>query len=59
MDLMSYTCGDVTKAKEFNFVSPGQIRKKNGLDKELIGIDWKLLEYILELISPGQTKFLK
>ena len=23
-ELASYTCGDVTQAKEFNFVSPGQ-----------------------------------
>ena len=28
LDLMSYTCGEVTQAKQFNFVSPGQSRLK-------------------------------
>ena len=28
LDLMSYTCGEVTQAKQFNFVSPGQLRLK-------------------------------
>ena len=30
LDLMSYTCGEVTQAKQFNFVSPGQLRLKCG-----------------------------
>ena len=28
LDLMSYTCGEVTQAKQFNFVSPGRLRLK-------------------------------
>ena len=37
LDLMSYTCGEVTQAKQFNFVSPGQwrVNGKGGARDEL------------------------
>ena len=29
VDLVSHTCGETTQAKQFNFVSPGQLRLKS------------------------------
>ena len=38
MDLMSYTCGEVTQAQQFNFVSPGQLRTKGEEREELLNL---------------------
>ena len=37
MDLMSYTCGETTQAKQFNFVSPGRSLETPERRKVLIG----------------------
>ena len=29
VDLVSHTCGETTQAKQFNFVSPGQLRLRS------------------------------